>query len=207
MSRLFFLILFGVMLVAGGVWAGLDPSYSPDAVVDTVPFYEDAVYDDAIPKPNDYLQHPIGKWPLRYHELVDYLDAVAPATGRIMVETHGRSYEGRTLYNVFISSEENLRNLESLREGMDRLSDGSEIPQAELDSLAGALPAFDERPDPERFQRAHERAASRVKQALLRLLGEGLQGDEERKQEDHDRAVKHHETRRSLCCFLLPGLL
>lgn len=142
MSRFCLLILFGVTLLAGGVGAGLDPSYSPDAVVDTVPFYEGAAYDDAIPKPNDYLQHPIGKWPLRYHELVDYLEVIAPASDRIVVESHGRSYEGRTLYNVFISSEENLRNRESLREGMDRLSDGSEIPEAELDSLAGALPAF-----------------------------------------------------------------
>jgi len=142
MFRIFLWTILGMILLAGGASAGLDPSYSPDALVDTVPFYADGVYDSGIPNPNDYLQHPIGKWPLRYHELVDYLEAVAPTTGRIKIETHGSSYEGRALYNVFISSEENIQNLETLRQGMNRLAAGTTVPAGELDSLVGALPAF-----------------------------------------------------------------
>lgn len=141
MSRILLPTILVLILLAGTA-AGLDPSYSPDAVIDTVPFYAGGVYNSGVPAPNDYLQHPIGQWPLRYHELVDYLEAVAPSTDRIKIETHGSSYEGRALYNVFISSEENIRNLEKLREGMDRLAAGKALPAGQLDSLAGALPAF-----------------------------------------------------------------
>ncbi len=142
MSRFFLWTMLGAVLLAGGASAGLDPSYSSDATIDTVPFYAEGVYDNAVPNPNEYLQYPVGKWPLRYHELINYLEAVAPTTGRIRIETHGSTYEGRALYNVFISSEENIDNLETLREGMNRLADGTTVPAGQRDSLAENLPAF-----------------------------------------------------------------
>ncbi|MCP4684553.1 MAG: hypothetical protein GY867_03795 [bacterium] len=142
MFRILLWTILSLTLLAIGVSAGLDPSYSPDAVVDTVPFYADRSYDSGVPQPNDFLKHQIGQWPLRYHELVDYLEAVAPSSGRVKIETHGSSYEGRALYNVFISSEENIRNLETFREGMDRVAAGSAVPAAQLDSLVKVLPAF-----------------------------------------------------------------
>ena len=123
--------------------AGLDPSYSPHATIDTVPFYEGGTYDAAVPAPNDYLNDPIGQWPLRYCELVKYLKALDGATGRVKIETHGQTFEGRDLYNVFISSEENIARLEDLRLAMTRLADPSEgATQREIDSLARVLPAF-----------------------------------------------------------------
>jgi hypothetical protein len=123
--------------------AGLDPAFDKKAVVDTVPFYSGGEYDPAVPKPNDYLDDPVGQWPLRYHELVSYLEALEGTTGRVKIETHGQSYEGRDLYNVFVSSEENMANLESLRLAMNRLAEPSEgASAAEIDSLARTLPAF-----------------------------------------------------------------
>jgi hypothetical protein len=131
-----------LLLIAGSVFAGLDPSYSSKAVIDTVPFYPGGEYDASIPNPNDYLDHPIGQWPLRYHELVNYLRAIEGTTGRLKIETHGETYEGRALYNVFISSEENIANLENIRLAMNRLAEPSaDASRTEVDSLVRTLPA------------------------------------------------------------------
>jgi len=133
------MLLLGVAVSAE---AGLDPSYSKKAIIDTVPFYADGTYDPAVPKPNDYVRYPVGQWPLRYGELVDYLEALDGTTGRVKIEVHGATYEGRALYNVFISSEENIANVEALRAAMNRLAEPSENASArEVDSLARILPA------------------------------------------------------------------
>lgn len=142
MSRTLLWTILSVLALTGSLFGGMDPSFTADIVIDTVPFYADGVYDSKVPAPNDYIQHPIGQWPLRYYELVDYLKALAPSTGRVKIETHGSTYEGRELYNVFISSEENIRNLEALRAGMDQVAAGTTLPAGELDSLAKTLPAF-----------------------------------------------------------------
>ncbi|MCD6249104.1 MAG: hypothetical protein J7J98_02070, partial [candidate division Zixibacteria bacterium] len=96
------------VLLAGSVVAGLDPSYSSKAIVDTVPFYADGTYNPNVPHPNDLLDDPIGQWPLRYSELVKYLEALDGITPRVKIEIYGQTHEDRDLFNVFISSEVNM---------------------------------------------------------------------------------------------------
>ena len=142
MYRIVILPLF-VICLALTAHAGLDPSYSSKATIDTVPFYPGGEYDPSVPNPDDLLADPIGQWPLRYHELVSYLKAVEGTTGRVKIETHAQTYEGRDLYNVFISSAENIARLDDLRLSMNRLAEPSlGAGQHEIDSLAQALPAF-----------------------------------------------------------------
>ncbi|UCC43760.1 MAG: hypothetical protein JSU65_11645 [Candidatus Zixiibacteriota bacterium] len=129
-----------VFQVASG--AGLDPSYSEDATIDTVPFFEGGEYDASVPGPNDYLKHAVGERACRYYELVPYLEAVAEASDRVILETHGTTHEGRKLYNLFISSPEQIADLESLRASMDNLADPSSgITDSELEEMYANLPA------------------------------------------------------------------
>ena len=135
-------LIVTVLLLATGLSAvaGLDPSYSEQAVIDSVPFYPGGTYDQSIPKPNDYFQYPIGQWPLRFHELIPYLEDIAAASDRVMLEKHAVTHEGRQLYNVFISSEANLKNLEQLRQRMDGLAN-LEVAAAEVNNVVADLPA------------------------------------------------------------------
>jgi hypothetical protein len=139
MSRLSCLLFAVAVVSALSVFADPAPSYSPYAVLATAPFYAGGTYDAAAPKPNDYLQHPISVWPLRMHELDAYLSALAGTTPRVKVEVHGQSYEGRKLYNVFISSPENMQRLDEIRATLDRLASGETV--AEVESLVRDLPA------------------------------------------------------------------
>jgi len=125
------------------VLAGLHPSYSEKAVVDTVPFYEGGRYDAAVPKPNDFLEQPLGSWPLHYSEQATYIKALAEHSERVMLETRGKTHEGRDLFNLFISTPDNIGNLEQHRARMDMVANPGRIEsKAQLDSLTEELPAF-----------------------------------------------------------------
>ncbi len=136
-------ILGTILLTATSLYATGNPSYCEKAIVDTLPFYEAGQYDPTIPKPGDYLKHPIGQWPVHYYELVPYLERVAAASDRVVMEAYARTHEGRELLNLFISSEENIRNLEQLRRSTDTLADPELLTNmVELDRLVAELPAF-----------------------------------------------------------------
>lgn len=133
-------VLITVSLIgATGVW-GYDPSWSPDIPVDTSPYFAGAHYDQSIPKPNDFLQYPLGQWPLRYAELAAYLKALDGKSSRVKMEIHSRTHEGRPLYNVFISSPENIANLEKIRADHSAFSDPT-TPAATANAMLGKIPA------------------------------------------------------------------
>lgn len=117
-----------------------DPSYSPDIPVDTSPFFPNAQYDAQIPRLNDHLLRPIGHWPLRYHELVTYLNALDGKSNRVKIEKHATTHEGRALYNVFISSPDNIRNLDKIRTDLTAFADPRTAAR-EADAMLGKLPA------------------------------------------------------------------
>jgi hypothetical protein len=117
-----------------------DPSYSPDIPVDTSPFFPNAQYDQQIPKLNDYLLRSVGQWPLRYHELAAYLNALDGKSDRVRIETHATTHEGRALYNVFISSPENIRNLDKIRADLTAYANPKTSPR-DAEAMRGKLPA------------------------------------------------------------------
>ncbi|MFH1372360.1 MAG: M14 family metallopeptidase [bacterium] len=122
-------ILFAAVMSLGiaPTAAAVHPSYSENVEVDTMPFYENGRYDQSVPHPNEYLKHPLGQWPLRYHELTAYLKAVAERSPRVKLEVRGQSYEDRDMFNVFVSSAEDIANLEQHRLAMDKLADPDAI--------------------------------------------------------------------------------
>ena len=133
-------LLITVSLVgATGAW-GYDPSWSPDIPVDTSPYFPGAHYDQAIPSPRGYLQNPLGQWPLRYSEMAAYLKALDGKSSRLKIEIHGRTHENRPLYNVFISSPENIANLEKIRAEHSAFSDPA-TPPATATAMIGKIPA------------------------------------------------------------------
>ncbi len=131
-----------LMILATGTFASTHPSYSDKVPVDTVPFYPDGTYDESVPKPNDYLAHPIGEYPLRYNELVRYIEALADGSDRVVVEKHGTTHEGRDLYSIVIGLPEYIQNLEAIREKTAQLASSDGIKStADLNAMLTDLPA------------------------------------------------------------------
>lgn len=69
-----------------------------------------------IQSPDDFLGYELGTQFTRHHKVVDYFKHVASLMpNQVQLELYGETYEGRPLYVSYISSEENIKNLETIR--------------------------------------------------------------------------------------------
>ncbi len=90
-----------------------------------------------IPTPKDVLGYYIGA-PAKltyYADILKYYRALAKATPRVKVETIGTSDEGRELVVVWVSSEENIRNLQRNRDNTAKIADPRGRSDAEIRNL------------------------------------------------------------------------
>ncbi|MFQ6103798.1 MAG: M14 family metallopeptidase [Candidatus Glassbacteria bacterium] len=70
-----------------------------------------------------------------YEQLIGYLQMVSGSSPRVKLVEIGTSPLGKTMYVAFISSEENIRNLERLKEINRRLALDPNIPELERSSM------------------------------------------------------------------------
>jgi len=81
-------------------------------------------YNQDIPKPSEIIGHEVGEWHVTHDKLVQYMYAVANSSERIIIEETGKTYENRPLLILKVSSEENIKNLTSIRESHLEISNG-----------------------------------------------------------------------------------
>lgn len=84
---------------------------------------KDINYDQNIVKPEEFAGHQVGEWHLTHDKLYFYMLKLADVSERAFWEEYGKSHEGRPLGNLVISSEENIKNIESIRKNHIALSD------------------------------------------------------------------------------------
>jgi hypothetical protein len=93
---------------------------------------------NGVPSPKDVLGYHIGA-PAKltyYADILKYYRALAAAVpGRVRIETIGRSDEDRELVVVWISSDENIRNLTKNRDNLARIADPRRSSPAEIRQL------------------------------------------------------------------------
>lgn len=73
-------------------------------------------YNETIPTPASVIGHEVGEWHVTHDKLVEYMKALAASSDRISIENRGKTYEGRPLLLLTITSPENHKNLENIRE-------------------------------------------------------------------------------------------
>ncbi len=72
-------------------------------------------YNSNIPTPKDIIGHEVGEWHITHDKLVTYMKALAASSNRISLENRGKTYEGRPLLLLTITSPENHANIEEIR--------------------------------------------------------------------------------------------
>lgn len=87
---------------------------------------EGVSYDPSIPVPKSVIGHEVGEWHVTHDRLVQYMYAIAEASDRVNIEVMGYTHEGRPLVLLTISSPENLKNIESIRQQHIKLCDPSQ---------------------------------------------------------------------------------
>lgn len=98
-------------------------------------------YDAAIPSPKSFLGYELGKSLTVYARVVQYFEALAEASDRVIINEYGKTYEGRPLVNLVITSVANQKRLEELRtEHLKMVS--TKLDNAEAERLITELPVF-----------------------------------------------------------------
>jgi len=70
-----------------------------------------------IKSPSEFLGYEIGTQFSRHHQVIDYFQYVeSQLSNQVKMEKYGETYERRPLYVTYISTEENMKNLETIRE-------------------------------------------------------------------------------------------
>jgi hypothetical protein len=73
------------------------------------------LYSQSIQSPSEFLGYEIGAGFTRHHKVVAYFKYVSTALKNVKLEKYGETNEHRPLYVTYISSQENIINLENIR--------------------------------------------------------------------------------------------
>ena len=82
-------------------------------------------YNEKIPVPKSVLGFELGQQHVDWGQVVDYMNTLAESSSRVSVKETGRTYQHRPFVEVIITSSENQKKLESLRNEHLKLSDAS----------------------------------------------------------------------------------
>lgn len=99
-------------------------------------------YDPRVPTPQAALGYALGERFTSHRAMTRYLELVAAASPRVRVDTVARSFEGRELFLVTVTSEANLARREELRRDAQRVADPRGAAPGEVDAAARRLPAI-----------------------------------------------------------------
>ena len=80
-------------------------------------------YDLSVPRPEEVMGHKIGERHTRTSQVVDYFEAIAEISDRVIMDDHAKSHEGRRLIHAIVTHPDNHKNLENLRLENIKISD------------------------------------------------------------------------------------
>lgn len=84
-----------------------------------------AKYNAAVPQPKDVLGYELGEWYADWRTVTDYMYALERASERVKIQVVDYTHQNRPIIQVFISSPQNIRNLEAIRAEQLKLSDAA----------------------------------------------------------------------------------
>lgn len=94
------------------VCAGLTLAAQPQPLTYYLP---DITYDPDIPTPEAFLGYQIGEWHISHDQQLMYMRHLAALSPRMELRQHSRSYEGRPLVHIVITSEANHARLDEIQ--------------------------------------------------------------------------------------------
>ena len=99
--------------------------------------------DRQIPTLKEVVGHAWGQEVSSHAEIERYVQALAKAApDRVVLIPYGKSYEGRTLWLLIISSPDNLRRREEIRDGNLQLADPRRTPPDKARAIVSKMPAL-----------------------------------------------------------------
>ncbi len=85
---------------------------------------QDVSYNASIPTPESVLGYVPGQWHVSHDKLSEYMRTLAAASDRISIENRGKTFEGRPILLLTITSPENHGRIDAIRKEHLKLVDG-----------------------------------------------------------------------------------
>lgn len=92
-------------------------------------FSKDLKFNQQIPTPEQFMGHEVGEWHATPDKIYYYMLELARVSERAIWEGYGRSHESRPLGQLIISSPENIKRLETIRQQNLLLCDPEQSPK------------------------------------------------------------------------------
>lgn len=105
-------------------------------------FFPGARYDAAVPAPEGLLGFPLGERAAAPAEITRAFQAWADASARATLVEYARSYEGRPLHYLLVTTPENHARLQDIKQGMAKLADPRGSGDGERARLLDSLPGI-----------------------------------------------------------------
>ncbi len=99
----------------------------------------DVTYNPAIPTPQSFFGFQVGEWHLSPDQIHAYMKALDRASDRITMEPMGQTYEQRQIWLLTISSPENHRNIQAIRQQHLSLSDPAKSASVNIDNMPAVV--------------------------------------------------------------------
>ncbi len=96
---------------------------SPGLINYDLPFVPNGEYDDKIQSPSEFLGFELGARPVRHWESKTYFEYLDATVEHASLYSYGKTYEGRELLYLIITSKDNHENIDQIRENISKLAD------------------------------------------------------------------------------------
>lgn len=96
--------------------------------------------DERLPRPETFLGYALGARFTTWDRIVSYLEALDTASPKVKMWEYGRTYEGRPLKLLAVSSAENMERLEEIRQDVLRLASPGSLNSDERERLLRRTP-------------------------------------------------------------------
>ena len=102
-------------------------------------YLPDITYDPKVPSPEEFLGYQVGDWHVSHDQLVMYMRELARSSDRVQLEEYARSYEGRSMPLLTITSISNQEKIEEIRKEHIRLSDPSQSKDINIEEMPAVV--------------------------------------------------------------------
>jgi hypothetical protein len=98
-------------------------------------FLPDLKYNENIPTPEQFLGFQIGEWHVSHDQVLAYMRELDRRSDRISIETYGKTFERRPLLLLYVSSPDNQKNLQDIKNQHVALSDPTKSASINVSSM------------------------------------------------------------------------
>lgn len=99
----------------------------------------DFKFSPEIPTPEQYMGFQVGQQHADYSQITGYMKVLAEKSPRVAIKEMGRTYQNRPFLEVIISSEENMKKIDELKQRHLSLSEKNGVSDPELKSIPAVV--------------------------------------------------------------------